>query len=260
MNENPFPYGFVAKIQPSHHVDQRIFGHNVNNSEFTVCKFWRSTWFVNHPREEFLSPDQKLLITTFEQDERLLGRTPEDEVKRYEKLEGIANGAFPGDRFTYEDMSRREILREIEESVQRQLATKRLMDDKNVNLPLYAIIPGWKDWHYEHCHSLISELGGSVGFDATQYRSKYRLKSHLETLENVLNPDRIFVNGRVAPSYLHEFPRTVCGFSGKMGILEEIKDEDGIPQRKNLSESVDKRLKEATVYQSKMTEFYGGDQ
>lgn len=257
MEDDPFPHDFVAKIQPSHPTDQKVYGHNEKDAEYVVCKFHRSTWFVNHPREAFLSPKQKLLIITYEQDKHIVGRKPEDEVERYSKLEGIANGAFPGDRFTYdyEVMSRREVVKEIEDCVHRQLAIQEMMDDQNIDLPLYPVIPGWEDWHFERCHPLLEEIDTSVGFDTTQYNSKYDKQKDLETLEEVLDPDRIFVNGTVAPSHLRLMPKSVVAFSGKVSILDEIRDANGVHHRDSLSKSIEKRVAEINNYQSKLTQF-----
>jgi hypothetical protein len=257
MEDDTFPIDFAAKIQPSHSTDQKIYGHNPEDAEYTICKFHRSTWFVDHPRWVFLHPHQKLLISTYEQDKYIIGREPEDEVERYAELESIADGAFPGDRFTYDynTMSRREVTREIEECVHRQLAIKQMMNDRNIDLPLFPVIPGWEDWHFEHCHPLIEEIGASVGFDTTQVNSKYDKQEHLETLEEVLDVDRVFVNGTVARSHLRLMPESVVAFSGKASILEEIRDENGVHHRDQLSESIEKRVPEIYNWQTELNEF-----
>lgn len=256
MQEDPFPSDFVAKIQPSHHVDQAVFGHNPEHAEWVACKFHRSTWFVNHPREAFLSSEQKLLVMTYEQDEHIVGRTPDDEIERYTELEGIANAAIPGDRFTYDydSMSRREVAKEIEDSVHRQLTINDGLQDENVDMTLIPAFLGWEDWHFERCRPLLA-INDSVAFDTTQINSKYDKKEQLDTLEDVVGPKRIFVNGTVAPSHLRLMPRSVVAFSGKYSILKEIRDANDVHHRDLLGASIEKRVPEINKWQAKLTQF-----
>lgn len=256
MQADPFPRGFVAKIQPSHQTDQQVFGHNAEHAEWVACKFHRSTWFVNHPREAFLSPDQKLLVMTYEQDEHIVGRTPMDEVERYAKLEDVANAAIPGDRFTYdyEWMSRREIAKEIEDSVHRQLTIYDELRDWNIDIPLIPAVLGWEGWHFERCRPLL-EINSSVAFDTTQIISRYDKQEQLETLDEEISPERIFVNGTVAPSHLRLMPKSVVAFSGKFSVLEEIRDADGDHHRDLLGECLERRIPEINNWQAKLTQF-----
>lgn len=250
-----FPNGAGVKIQPSHHVHQKLFAHNPESVPFVVCKFHRSSWFVNQPRDAFLSPEQNLFIVTYEDDNHILGRTPTDEVNRFQQLEGIADGAFAGDRFTYGSMNRREVVKEIEESVQRQLTTYKLMNEQSIDTPLYASIMGWEDWHYERCRILLEEISSSVGFDATQYNSRSRLVKHVKTLDRVLEPDRIFVNGCIAPNDLRRFPQSVEACSGEWNIRNESKDANGVAQRNKLPEIIEKRDDALNLWQSKLTNY-----
>ena len=256
MPADRFPYEFVPKIQPSHHVDQKVYGHNDEHAKWVTCPFHRSTWFVNHPREAFLSPDQKLHVSTYEQDKHIVDRTPDDEIERYIELEGIADAATPGDRFTYdyEWMSRREVTKEIEDSVHRQLTIYEALKDQNINLTLIPAFLGWEDWHLERCRPLL-EINTSVAFDTTQINSKYDKQKQLETLDEVIDPDRVFVNGTVAGSHLRLMPRSVVAFSGKVSILDEIRDANGVHHRDWLSESIEKRIPEINNWQAKLTQF-----
>lgn len=256
MQDDPFPRDFVAKIQPSHATDQKVYGHNEEDTEWVTCKFHRSTWFVNHPREAFLSPDQKLHISTYEDDEHIVGRTPMDEVERYAELEDTADAATPGDRFTYdyEWMSRREVTREIEESVHRQLTIYDELQDRGIDITLIPAFLGWEDWHFERCRPLL-EINTSVAFDTTQINSKYDKQEQLETLDEVIGPERVFANGTVAPSHLRLMPESVVAFSGKFSIFEEIRDANGVHHRDLLSESIEKRIPEINNWQAKLTQF-----
>jgi hypothetical protein len=256
MQNDTFPRDFVAKIQPSHSTDQKIYGHNEEHAEWVTCKFHRSTWFVNHPREAFLSPNQKLHISTYEDDEHIVNRTPNDEVERYAKLEGIANAATPGDRFTYdyEWMSRREVAKEIEDSVHRQLTIYDKLQTRNIDLTLIPAFLGWEDWHFERCRPLL-EINTSVAFDTTQINSKYDKQEQLNCLDKVINPEKIFVNGTVSPDHLRLMPKSVVAFSGKASILKEIRDSNGVHHREVLRGSIEKRIPEIYNWQSKLTQF-----
>ncbi|MUV56722.1 hypothetical protein [Halogeometricum sp. CBA1124] len=256
MQDDPFPRDFVAKIQPSHSTDQKVYGHNPEHTEWVTCKFHRSKWFVNHPRKAFLSPDQKLLVTTYEQDKHIVGRTPSKEVERYTELEGIVDAVVPGDRFTYdyEYMSRREVAKEIEDSVHRQLTIYDRLRERGIDITVIPAFLGWEDWHFERCRPLL-EINRSVAFDTTQINSKYDKQEQLDSLDEVISPSHIFVNGTVAPSHLRLMPKSVVAFSGKVSILKEIRDTDGVHHRDRLSESIEKRITEINHWQSKLAQF-----
>lgn len=255
MTDDPFPHDFGAKIHPSHRVHQRLFARNPEHVPFVACKFRRSSWFVNQPRWAFLRPEQDLFITTFESDKNLLGRETSTVVDRLAELEDIAQGAFVGDRFTYPDLNRRELVKEIDEGVKRQLAVKDLLDERGIDMPLYPTILGWEDWHFERCRELIEELGASVAFDATQYNSGRRLANHVKTAEEVLDLDRTFVNGCTSLRRLRKLPKSVVACSGSWGIRKRTEDNSGNPQRENLPEVVEKRVDALNTWQSELTNY-----
>lgn len=203
-----------------------------------------------------MHPDQDLFVTTYEDDDYILGRTPTDEVDRYEKLENDAQGVFPGDRFTYDEgMNRRELVKEIEESVERQLTVQELMNDRGIDIPVYPCIMGWEDWHFERCRPLVDEISRSVGFDATQYDSEYRLKEHIETMVEVLDVNRVFVNGRVSTKWLKLLPECVVACSGDWNIRQEAKDATGSIQGDRIPEITERRVDALNEWQSDITNF-----
>jgi len=255
MQDDPFPRGFGAKFNPSDAGDRHLFGHNSGPVPFVVVKFHRSKRFVKVPRWGLLSPEQNLYLVTYEKDDHIVGRTPSDEVDRVEELEDVLQGAFLGDRFTYEGMNRRDLATEIDESVQRQLAANRLLEERGIDVPQYPCIMGWKPWHYERCRILLDEISTSVGFDATQYNSKYKLTKDVRCLDDVLSPERIFVNGRVSPDWLRMLPKTVVACSGAYNIREECKDANGTPSRENLPNVAQKRVNALNSWQSDINEF-----
>lgn len=255
MTGKPFPYGLGAKIHPSHSAHKTLYAHNPEIIPFVVCKFRRTSWFVNNQRLGFLSTDQDLFVSTYEQDENIVGRTPTEEVDRLEKIEEAVDGAFLGDRFTYGNMDRREVVKEIDESVKRQLTAHDLIEERGIDIPQFPTIMGWEDWHFERCRELIDTLGCSVGFDATQYNSRYELVEHIETLNEVLGPDRIFVNGCISPRWLRMLPESVVACSGSWNIRKETEDYDGNPQRNRLPNAVEKRVDALNNYQTELTTY-----
>lgn len=257
MQNDPFPHEFVPKVRPGDSTDEYLYGYN---SEFPAVqiKFHRSIWFNSHARDNFISPDQTLILTSFEENEELVGREPEDELERLQELEEIVDVYFPGDRWVIDcdEMDRRELLSEIERSVEGQKAIKRMVKDANVDVALYPIIVGWEPWHYEHCRELFEVFDTrSCAFDGTEYDSKYRLWEDLEALIETLEPKRIYLNGRISVEQLHDVPDEVVAFSGKKTILEEIELPDGSHSRKLLIKAVDKRIDAMHNTQTVLNEF-----
>lgn len=256
MQDIPFPCEFVPKVQPSSKSDQQLFGHD-ENFPFLQVKFNRSTWLVNNAQEELLAPYQTLILTSWEKDDYLLGRTPADEFERLEQLEDTVDIYYAHDRWTYEDdMGSREILKEIERSVAGQIKLKRMVDDAELNIKLYPLITGWERWHYEHNRRLFEVFDtGACGFDATGYNSKPRLVEDLERLVETLGPNRIYLNGCYSANRLYDVPREVMAFSGKVDLLEEAKDPTGTYRKDLLYESVDKRIDALHNVQTGLNEF-----
>lgn len=256
MEDERFPREFVPKANPHYHREREIFGSR-EVAEFVQVKFHRSTWFLENPRGEFLDPDQKLVVNTMENDRYLIGRTPEDEFERFEKLDGIANVAFPGDRMTYESMGTREILKEIEQSVKGQLATRRMVEEANLDLALFPTIVAWKPWHYERQRVLFEEFDTRCcGFDGTQYNSITDLVTDLENLVDTLNPDRIYLNGRISRDHLRRVPKEVVAFSGKHTLLKEARLPDGDHSQGLLLKGIDERIKAMKNWQAELSDFY----
>lgn len=257
MTYDPFPREFVPKVIPGASTDRKLFGYNDEVPAVQV-KFHRSTWFVNQERDDFISPQQTLLLSSMEGNERLMGRTPQDEFNRLEELDGIVDVYFPGDRWIIDcdEMNRREILKEIRRSVEGQKALKRMVDDADLDVALYPVIVGWKPWHYENCRELFDVFETkSCAFDGTEYDSKFLLWNDLENLVNTLDPERIYLNGRVSREQLYKVPEEVVAFSGKSSILERIRLPNGDHSCALLSEEVERRVNALYSTQTKLSEF-----
>lgn len=253
--DDRFPREFVPKVNPHYHREREIFGSR-EVAEFVQVKFHRSTWFLENPRDEFLDPDQKLVINTMENDSHLFERTPEDEFERFQELDGVADVAFTGDRWTYEDLGRREILKEIERSVKGQLATYRMVAESNLDLAIYPTIVAWEPWHFERQRVLFEVIDTrSCGFDGTQYNSVTKLIMDLENLVDTLEPEQIYLNGRISPKHLRKLPKEVTAFSGKCSLLEEARLPSGQYSRELLLEGIDERVDAVNSWQTELTDF-----
>jgi len=258
MPGDRFPHEFVPKTKPGASTDRRLFGNNVEEFPALQAPFRRSTWFVNQPREAFMHPDQTLIINSMEQNKFLIGRTPEDEFERLQELDGVVDVYFPGDRWVMDsdDMDRRELLSEIERSVEGQKALYRMVEDAGLDVELYPIIVGWEPWHYEHCRELFEVFGTkSCAFDGTEYNSKFNLWDDLEALVETLGPDRIYLNGRVSHEHLLHAPDEVVAFSGKTSILDECRQPNGEHDPERLTETINWRIEALHSSQTALDEF-----
>lgn len=242
MQDDLFPREYVPKSNPHYHRERELFG-SCEVAEFVQVKFHRSTWFLENPRDEFLEPDQKLIVTTMENDRYLFERTPEKEFERFQKLDGIADVAFAGDRWTYENLGAREILKEIERSVKGQLAVHRMVTEDDLDLTLYPTIVAWEPWHFERQRVLFEEFDTrSCGFDGTQYNSITKLVTDLENLVNTLNTDRIYLNGRISRDHLRRVPKEVVAFSGGHNLLKEARLPSGEYSQELFHKGIDERI------------------
>lgn len=256
MEDDPFPREFVPKANPHYHRERELFGSG-DIAEFVQVKFHRSTWFLENPRDEFLESDQKLVINTMENDRYLFERTPEKEFERFQQLDGIADVAFAGDRWTYENLGPREILKEVERSVKGQFATHRMVTEANLDIALYPTIVAWEPWHFERQKVLFEEFDTqSCGFDGTQYNSIRKLVTDLETLVDTLNPDRIYLNGRISRDHLRRVPKEVVAFSGKYSLLTEARLPSGGYSRELLREGIEERVDAMHSWQTELSDFY----
>lgn len=258
MEDDPFPRDFVPKANPHNARERELFGSS-DIAEFVQVKFHRSTYFVKNPRDEFLDPDQKLIINTMENDEHLFERTPEDEFERYEELDSVADIAFPGDRWTWGTMGPRETLKEIERSVEGQIEVHRLVTNAGLDIELYPIIVGWKPWHFEHQRELFEVFDTrSCAFDGTQYNSINRLVNHLDDLVDTLEAEQIYLNGRIAPAHLRMVPREVVAFSGIHRLLKEAKLPEGGHSRQLLREGIADRIAANDSWQTSLADYQSG--
>lgn len=258
MTDDSFPRDFVAKTNPHNSHERELFGSR-DVTEYVQVKFQRSTWFLENPRDEFLDPDQKLVINTMENDKHLLDRAPEDEFERYEALDGVADVGFPGDRWTWGTMGPREILKEIERSVEHQIEVHRLVTDAGLDIELYPIIVGWRPWHFEHQRELFEVFDtNSCGFDATQYYSIIQLVEHLDDLVTLPEPERIYLNGKISRAHLRRIPKEVVAFSGIHRLLKEAELPDGDHSQELLQEGIADRVAANDSWQTSLHDFQGG--
>lgn len=231
-----YPEGIVSKFEPSNSKHRGLLADHPA-ATYLMTTFSRSTWLANHPgkAEYFFGPHQKLVLTSTEQDEKLKGRTPEDEFERLDELRPAYY--VPSDRPVYEDMSRRRQLEEIDRCMS---GTERLYDllaPSTIGTRLVPLAKGWEPWHFERCNSTFKQLGaGYCAFDVTQYPSIEMIVNDLETLIDVIDPAGILLIGRHAPSHLERLPPAIKAAAGKSNWRNYCIDDSGAFSRERYTD------------------------
>ncbi|WP_204366219.1 hypothetical protein [Haloterrigena salina] len=243
----------VVKIDPYNQNERDLFRAHKRVPALQV-KYSDSNWLLNNPVDDLVGPDQTLILTEWEDGDKLLGRDPDDVFDRLMELEEHVDIAFLGDRWTYEVMTPRQNRKQIMRSVEAQKYLFHRFEEVNADFELRPTILGWKSWHLERNRPLVKLMGGPVGFDATGYRSKYELAKDVNRVIDVLGAE-VYINGRIGPTHLEYMPSEVCAFSGKSALLKETKVGDEF-SRDLLDSSVEKRLQAVNDSQTELRQFF----
>ncbi|NKE37912.1 hypothetical protein GWG54_19355 [Natronococcus sp. JC468] len=245
----------VVKIDPFNQNERELFCAHERVPALQI-KYSDSHWLLNNRDQisELIGPDQRLILTEWEDGDKLLERDPDDVFVRLMELEDYVDIAYLGDRWTYEAMTARQNRKQIMRSIEAQEYLFRRFEEVGADLELRPTILGWKSWHLERNRPLVDLMGGPVGFDATGYRSKYELAKDVNRVVEVLDVE-VYVNGRIGPTHLEYLPSEVCGFSGKSALLKETKV-DGEFSRDLLHSSIEKRLRAANDSQTELRQFF----
>lgn len=210
------PNGIIPKFSPRDKHHRQLFaGHD--DAPYLLTTFKDSAWFVNRPEEmdKMLSPSQELILANVEPDEFLVGRTPDDEIRRLEAIQ--PDYYIPSDRWVYEDtMTSREQLEEIDRCLRgTREVTERIRARSDLSTRIIPIVKGWKAWHFERSRQTLDDLSLSYcAFDVTQYNSRYRIIEDVERLIEVINPSEVLLIGRLGSKTLRDCPREVVAASG----------------------------------------------
>ena len=153
-------------------------------------------------------------------------------------------------------MTPRENRRQINISVGLQRFYGERFEKYDVGFEYNPMLLGWKPWQFRRFSELLEDFGRAlVGFDATGYRSKYRLRKDINFALSALDIEGMYINGRVGPTHLAYLPNEVQGFSGKSGILDDVRLDRGEFSRDLLFDSIERRIKAFENPQAELGEF-----
>jgi len=216
MSTEDYPHGAIPKINPAVSKHRRLFTEH-SAAPYLLTTFTNARWLENSPREydSLMGPHQELIVANVEDDDDLVGRTPDDEMERV----GALNPDFyiPSDRWVYEDtMTPAAQLKEIDRCMSGTRAVyNRIQDRDDLSTSVIPLAKGWKVWHFERCRRTIDDLGiDYCAFDVTQYESIYMILDDVRTLIDVIQPSGILLIGRIAPDHLRRCPAEVVAATG----------------------------------------------
>lgn len=250
-------HGFVAKVDPSNSNERELFrGHE--RVGYIQIKYSDSHWLLDEDNhvEDLVGPDQKLILVDWEDGEKLIGREPDDIVRRCLKLEEHLDYVYLGDRWTYETSSPRKNRNQIKRSVGLQRELGERFKQSDVDFEFNPMVLGWKTWHLERQRDLIEDFGNDlVGFDATGYNSKNTCSIDVNNAIDTLGLEGVYVSGRGGPTYLELFPSEVKAFSAKAELINEVRVGDEEYSRNLLSQSIERRVKAFNDPQTDLRQF-----
>lgn len=253
MQGNPFDFEFAVKVDPTNSNERELFRGHPDVPAIQI-KYSDSNWLLTNPVDELVGPNQILILTEWEDGDKLLGRDPREVFVRCVKLEEYLDIVYLGDRWTYESINPRRNRKQIMRSVEAQKYLFHRFEEIDADFEMRPTILGWKTWHLERNRPLVELMGGPVGFDATGYRSRYELAKDTNRVVNVLDVN-VYANGRIGPTHLEYLPSEVCAVSGKSALLDETKV-GGEFSRDLLGDSINTRLEKLNDSQTELRQFF----
>ena len=206
--------GIVTKFEPSNSHHRRFFSL-VDTPECLATTFNRSSWIANNPQglDGVLSPHQKIVVTTTEEDKFIAKRDVDDEIKRLVK--GLFDIYIPSDQPVYEDMDDRKQFRRIDRCMRDTLEVADGAESLGLETKIVPLAKGWKRWHFELCRHTFEKLGTSCcAFDVTQYNSMNQILEDLDLLIETVRLPSILLIGRLSPRDLKRCPPEVIAAAG----------------------------------------------
>lgn len=216
MSEERFPHGPIPKFSPRNSRHRRLFSSH-DAAPYLLTTFTNAVWLEKRPGEldALLGPHQELVLANVEADKYLVGRTPDDEMERVEKLQPAYY--IPSDRWVYEDtMTDAEQLEEIDRCMDgTREVFNRIEARDDLPTQVIPIAKGWKHWHFERCRLTFEDLGLSYcAFDVTQYNSINMVLEDVHRLIEVIGPDGVLLIGKLSPDHLRRCPPEVVAATG----------------------------------------------
>lgn len=246
---------FVAKIDPFNSNERELFRSH-ETVPYLQVKYSDSHWLLNNSVDKLLGDNQQLILVDWEDGRKIKDRHPDEVFRRCVELEEHLSCVYLGDRWTYEAMTSRENRKQINQSIGLQRYLGERFERFDVDFEVNPVLLGWKSWHFERHRDLLEDFGKDlVGFDATGYRSKYKLAEDINHAIDVLGICGIYLSGRIGPTHLAQVPSEVQVFSGKNAILKEIQLENGEFARELLRSSIQRRARQFESPQTEIRQF-----
>lgn len=244
----------IVKVDPFNSDERDLFrGHE--KVPYLQVKYSDSHWLLKNDVTDLLGPDQELILVDWEEEENFIGRDPDNVVRRCVKLQPYIDYAWLGDRWTYEDESRRMNRKQINLSIALQKYYRKRFETLEVDFEYNPMVLGWKRWHLERHRSLLEQFDDPlVGFDATGYRSKYEFAKDVNRTIKTLDVE-LYVSGRIGPTFLEMVPPEVQAFSGKCQLITDAQLDNGDLSRKLLGASIDRRIRAFEHPQTDLRQF-----
>ncbi|EMA53850.1 hypothetical protein [Halococcus thailandensis] len=256
MSKSSSPRQLVTKVDPFNPNEVALFRDH-EAVRFLQVKYGDSHWLLDNPIDDLVGPNQQLILVDWEDGTKLKHRDPDDVVQRCLELEPYIDYVWLGDRWTYEDkMTPRENRKQINTSIELQRFYGEYFEEYSVDFEYNPMLLGWKPWHLRRFDNLLNDFGGTlVGFDATGYRSKSRLRKDLNIALSTLDIQGIYVNGRIGPTHLAYLPNEVRAFSGKNQIIKKVRLGPCEYSRDLLTDEIEKRIRAFESPQAELGEF-----
>lgn len=219
----------MPKFTPADTRHRRTFPDH-SDVPYLFTTFSDTVWFENQldSLDELLASDQELILANVEADEKLQGRTMDDEMERVRNLQPTYY--VPSDRWVYEEtMTAEEQMEEIDRCMRgTREVYNRINADDDLSTTVIPLAKGWERWHFERCRRTFEEIDASYcAFDVTQYRSINMILEDVDRLIDVIGPDGVLLIGRTSPNHLHRCPPEVVAATGVSHWLQNIRTSSG---------------------------------
>lgn len=255
MSDEQPPIQCRVKVDPRNANERALFRAHPRVDAIQI-KFRKADWLLENDVADLVGPNQQLIVVEWEDGEYLVDRTPDKVFRLMAKIADHVDIAYLGDRWTYENLKRAENIKEIERSVEVQKLLYRWFNEIDAGFEMRPTILGWRRSHYEWFRELLTLFDTTtVGFDATSYLSKYRLRDDVNRLIDTLGVDQVYLNGRSGPTHLEEMPNEVNAFSGKHQLIKQVRVGDSEYNRELLTQEIDKRVSKLTTPQTNIRQF-----
>ncbi|EMA49327.1 MULTISPECIES: hypothetical protein [Halococcus] len=188
----------------------------------------RAKWLARRPEvfNETFRPDQKLIVTTTQEDKYLVDLEVEEELEQIEEVR--PDYYIPHDRWVYRSMTADEQIEQIDECMNGLLEIYEHLNEIASSTQIIPLAKGYKRWHFKRCLRTFEKIDtGYCAFDVTQYPGYRSMVRHATRLVDVIDPSGVLLIGRLAPDHLRRLPPRVVAAAGKSNWIRACRTESG---------------------------------